>query len=131
MKKKDYLYLLLLTIIPLFILLFVKSQHLIFGNSIDWFNQHVTIDDTLRHAIRNEGTIFPTYLSNLMGGVNIYHFSYYGTLRFDILLGALLIDIKMVDIIIFYQIFLMIVTMITCYLFLKNHLKNNDLCFFT
>ena len=130
MKKKDYLYLLLLTIIPLFMLLFVKSQHLIFGNSIDWFNQHVTIADALRHAIRNEGTIFPTYLSNLMGGVNIYHFSYYGTLRFDILLGALLIDIKMVDIIIFYQVFLMILTMITCYLFLKNHLKNNDLCFF-
>lgn len=39
-----------------------KSQHLLFGNSIDWFNQHVTLADALRHAIRSEGTIFPTYL---------------------------------------------------------------------
>ena len=53
----------------------------------------------------SEGTIFPTYLSNLMSGVNIYHFSYYGTLRFDVLLGALLIHVKMVNIIIFYQVF--------------------------
>ena len=77
MKKKDYLYMLVLTIIPLFMVFIVKSQHLLFGNSIDWFNQHVTLADALRHAIRSEGTIFPTYLSNLMSGVNIYHFSYY------------------------------------------------------
>ena len=74
----------------------------------------------LRHAIRSEGTIFPTYLSNLMSGVNIYHFSYYGTLRFDVLLGALLIHVKMVNIIIFYQVFLMILTLIACYLFFKK-----------
>ncbi len=92
-------------IIPLFMVFIVKSQHLLFGNSIDWFNQHVTLADALRHAIRSEGTIFPTYLSNLMSGVNIYHFSYYGTLRSDVLLGALLIHVKMVNIIIFYQVF--------------------------
>ena len=114
MKKKDYLYMLVLTIIPLFMVFIVKSQHLLFGNSIDWFNQHVTLADALRHAIRSEGTIFPTYLSNLMSGVNIYHFSYYGTLRFDVLLGALLIHVKMVNIIIFYQVFLMILTLIAC-----------------
>ena len=129
MKKKDYLYMLVLTIIPLFMVFIVKSQHLLFGNSIDWFNQHVTLADALRHAIRSEGTIFPTYLSNLMSGVNIYHFSYYGTLRFDVLLGALLIHVKMVNIIIFYQVFLMILTLIACYLFLRNHLKNRYLCF--
>ena len=109
-----------LTIIPLFMVFIVKSQHLLFGNSIDWFNQHVTLADALRHAIRSEGTIFPTYLSNLMSGVNIYHFSYYGTLRFDVLLGALLIHVKMVNIIIFYQVFLMILTLIACYLFFKK-----------
>ena len=129
MKKKDYLYMLVLTIIPLFMVFIVKSQHLLFGNSIDWFNQHVTLADALRHAIRSEGTIFPTYLSNLMSGVNIYHFSYYGTLRFDVLLGALLIHVKMVNIIIFYQVFLIILTLIACYLFLRNHLKNRYLCF--
>ena len=35
----------------------------------------------------------------------------------------------MVNIIIFYQVFLMILTLIACYLFLRNHLKNRYLCF--
>ena len=56
----------------------LKGQHL-FGNSIDWFNQHVMLSDALRQAIRDEGTLFPTYLKNLMSGVNIYYFSYYKT----------------------------------------------------
>ena len=47
MKKKDYLYMLVLTIIPLFMVFIVKSQHLLFVNSNDWFNQHVTLADAL------------------------------------------------------------------------------------
>lgn len=129
MKKKDYIYMLSLTIITIS-LVFVLKRHNLFGNSIDWFNQHVALSDTLRYAIRNEGTLFPTYLKNLMSGINIYYFSYYGYLRPDIILGALLINIKMIDIIMIYSIFLMILTVISCYLFLKNHLKNQEICFF-
>ena len=83
--------------IPLLFLFIITSQNLLFGNKVDWFNQHITIADALRHAIREEGTIFPTYLSHLMSGVNIYYFSYYGSLRFDVLLGALFINVKMID----------------------------------
>lgn len=129
MKKKDYIYLLSLFIITISLVFVLKGQHL-FGNSVDWFNQHVTISDALRQAIRDEGTLFPTYLKNLMSGVNIYYFSYYGYLRPDVLLGALFINIKMIDIISAYSIFLMILTTISCYLFLRNHLKERPLCFF-
>ena len=110
-------------------LFIITSQNLLFGNKVDWFNQHIIIADALRHAIREEGTIFPTYLSHLMSGVNIYYFSYYGSLRFDVLLGALFINVKMIDLFIGYQVFLLILTNLTCYFFLKRHLKRNDLCF--
>ena len=85
-----------LFIITISMIFVLKGQHL-FGNSIDWFNQHVMLSDALRQAIRDEGTLFPTYLKNLMSGVNIYYFSYYGYLRPDVLLGALFINIKMID----------------------------------
>ena len=74
MKKKDYIYMLSLFIITISMIFVLKGQHL-FGNSIDWFNQHVMLSDALRQAIRDEGTLFPTYLKNLMSGVNIYYFS--------------------------------------------------------
>lgn len=129
MKKKDYIYMLSLFIITISLIFVLKGQHL-FGNSIDWFNQHVMLSDALRQAIRDEGTLFPTYLKNLMSGVNIYYFSYYGYLRPDVLLGALFIYLKMIDILSVYCIFLMILTTISCYLFLRNHLKERQLCFF-
>lgn len=129
MKKKDYFYMLSLFMITISLVFVLKGQHL-FGNSIDWFNQHVTISDSLRQAIRDEGTLFPTYLKNLMSGVNIYYFSYYGYLRLDILFGALFIHMKMIDIIIGYSFFLMILTVITCYIFLKRHIKNEEICLF-
>lgn len=130
MKKKDYLYMGLLVSIPLFLIAICMNEHEIFGHSVDWFNQHVILSDALRHTIRKEGTLFPTYISSLMGGVNIYHFSYYGYLRPDVILGALFINIKMIDIIIAYQIFLMMLTGISCYLFLKEHYQNKEICLF-
>ena len=92
MKRKDYLYIFLLIMIPLLFLFIITSQNLLFGNKVDWFNQHITIADALRHAIREEGTIFPTYLSHLMWGVIIYYFCYYVCLRFDVLLWELFIN---------------------------------------
>lgn len=130
MKKKDYLYMLILLVIPLILVNFIVPGDKLFGNSIDWLNQHVMIGDALRHAIREEGTLFPTYLSQLMGGCNIYHFSYYGYLRPDVLLGALLIQVDMIDIIIVYNIFLIILSAISCYLFLRHQNKNNEICLF-
>lgn len=130
MKKKDYLYMFILLIIPLILVYFFVSDGKIFGNTVDWFNQHVMISDTLRHTIRNEGTLFPTYLSNLMNGINIYHFSYYGYLRPDIILGALFIQVEMIDIIIAYSIFCMILSALSCYLFLRYQNKNKEICLF-
>lgn len=102
----------------------------LFGNKIDWYSQHVVIADALRHAIRSEGTLFPTYLKELMGGGNIYHFSYYGYLRPDILIGALLIHINMQTIIIAYSVFMMTLSVLCCYIFLRQHTQDENICIF-
>lgn len=130
MKKKDYLYILILMMIPLILIWGIVPEGKLFGHNVDWLNQHVMIGDALRHAIRKEGTLFPTYLSNLMGGVNIYHFSYYGYLRPDILFGTLFPQLAMIDIIIGYSLFLMILSGISCYLFLRYQYHNKEICLF-
>lgn len=130
MKKKDYLYTLILLTIPILLLFIILPNHKLFGNSVDWLNQHVVLADALRQAIKEEGTLFPTYLPHLMGGINIYHFSYYGYLRPDILLGVLFPQVDMIDIIMGYSIFLMMLTGVSCYLFLRNQNYNQTTCFF-
>lgn len=85
MTRKDKRTLCLLGLLSI-VSVFLLTTH-VFGNRIDWYSQHVVIGDALRHAIRSEGTLFPTYIKELMGGGNIYHFSYYGYLRPDILLN--------------------------------------------
>lgn len=66
----------------------------LFGSSCDWFSQHVSIADTMRQTMREEGTLLIQKLP-LGGGNNIYDFSYYGYLRPDVLLGCLLPQVPM------------------------------------
>lgn len=78
MTKKDKRTICLLGLLSIALVFILTSN--VFGNTIDWYSQHVVIADALRHAIRSEGTLFPTYMKQLMGGGYIYHFSYYGYL---------------------------------------------------
>lgn len=129
MTQKDKRYLCIIASVIILLISFLTSTY-IFGNKIDWYSQHVVIADALRHAIRSEGTLIPTYLKQVMGGGNIYHFSYYGYLRPDILIGALLINVKMQTIIILYSIALMVLTGISCYLFLRKNCEDENICLF-
>lgn len=129
MTQKDKRYLCIITTVIILLIGFLTSTY-IFGNKIDWYSQHVVIADALRHAIRSEGTLLPTYLKQLMGGGNIYHFSYYGYLRPDILIGAMLINVKMQTIIILYSIAMLILTVIGCYLFLRKNCEDENICLF-
>ena len=130
MKKKDYIYISIFIITPLLIIFLCKDNNQIFGNLVDWLNQHVMIGDALRHAIIQQKTPLPTYLPAYNAGMNIFHFSYYGYLRLDILIGAILCHVEMIDILIIYHICLMSLTGICCYVFLKQHIDKQDICFF-
>lgn len=128
MTKKDKRTICLLGLVCIALVLLLTSN--VFGNTIDWYSQHVVIADALRHAIRSEGTLFPTYMKQLMGGGNIYHFSYYGYLRPDILIGALLIHVNMQTIIIAYSVLMMTLSVICCYIFLRQHTDDENICIF-
>ena len=129
MKKKDALYISILMIFPLLLIYVLLGQDHTFGHTVDWLNQHVMISDALRYAMIQQKTPFPTYVPSLMAGMNIFHFSYYGYLRLDVLIGALFSNVKMIDIIIFYQIFLIVLTGVSAYFFLKRHF-HQDISFF-
>lgn len=128
MTKKDKRTICLLGLLSIALVFILTSN--VFGNTIDWYSQHVVIADALRHAIRSEGTLFPTYMKQLMGGGNIYHFSYYGYLRPDILIGALLIHVNMQTIIIAYSVLMLTLSVICCYIFLRQHTDNENICIF-
>ncbi|WP_295287847.1 YfhO family protein [uncultured Catenibacterium sp.] len=128
MTRKDKRTICLLGLVCIALVLLLTSN--VFGNTIDWYSQHVVIADALRHAIRSEGTLFPTYMKQLMGGGNIYHFSYYGYLRPDILIGALLIKVNMQTIIIAYSVLMMTLSVICCYIFLRQHTDDENICIF-
>lgn len=96
----------------------------IFGNDIDWLNQHVAIADLLRSKMRATGTLIPLYISELMGGANPYNFAYYGLLRPDVIIGALFPSVPMLYLVAGYSFILMIATVILSYYFLiKNGIK--------
>ena len=128
MTRKDKRTICLLGLVCIALVLLLTSN--VFGNTIDWYSQHVVIADALRHAIRSEHTLFPTYMKQLMGGGNIYHFSYYGYLRPDILIGALLINVNMQTIIIAYSVLMMTLSVICCYIFLRQHTDDENICIF-
>ena len=60
MTKKDKRTICLLGLLSIALVFILTSD--VFGNTIDWYSQHVVIADALRHAIRSEGTLFPTYI---------------------------------------------------------------------
>ena len=83
----------------------------VFGSNTDWLSQHVTLAETIRSACLEQGTLLPSWI-DLGGGSNGYQFSYYGFLRPDILLGCLLPEISMLNIVIAYMMLLCLVSLL-------------------
>ncbi len=52
MTKKDKRTICLLGLLSIALVFILTSN--VFGNTIDWYSQHVVIADALRHAIRSE-----------------------------------------------------------------------------
>lgn len=65
-----------------------------YGSTTDWYNQHVTLAETIRKVCLEEKTLAPTWIS-LGGGSNGFQFAYYGYYRPDIILGCLMPQVPM------------------------------------
>lgn len=51
-----------------------------YGSTTDWYNQHVTLAETIRNVCMQERTLAPSWIS-LGGGSNGFQFAYYGYYR--------------------------------------------------
>ena len=65
-----------------------------YGSTIDWYDQHVTLAETIRRTCIEEKTLAPAWMT-LGGGSNGFQFAYYGYFRPDIILGCLMPRVSM------------------------------------
>ena len=65
-----------------------------YGSTIDWYDQHVTLAETIRRTCMEEKTLAPAWMI-IGGGNNGFQFAYYGYFRPDIILGCLLPQVPM------------------------------------
>ena len=109
------------SLILLFIILItaVIPDGYVYGSNTDWLGQHVTLAETIRNACLEQHTLLPSWIG-LGGGSNGYQFAYYGFLRPDILIGCLLPQIPMVDIIIGYMTAVYLCSVLLVYIWLKS-----------
>ena len=109
------------SLILLFIILVtaVIPAGCVYGSNTDWLSQHVTLAETIRNACLEQHTLLPSWIG-LGGGSNGYQFAYYGFLRPDILIGCLLPQIPMMDIIIGYMMAVYLGSVLLVYIWLRT-----------
>ena len=108
------------SLILLFIILItaVIPDGYVYGSNTDWLSQHVTLAETIRNACLEQHTLLPSWIG-LGGGSNGYQFAYYGFLRPDIIIGCLLPQIPIVDIIIGYMTAVYLCSVLLVYIWLR------------
>ena len=109
------------SLILLFIILIttVIPDGYVYGSNTDWLSQHVTLAETIRNACLEQHTLLPSWIG-LGGGSNGYQFAYYGFLRPDIIIGCLLPQIPIVDIIIGYMTAVYLCSVLLVYIWLRS-----------
>ena len=66
----------------------IMPEGCFFGSTTDWYDQHVTLAETIRKICLQEKTLAPAWIP-LGGGSNGFQFAYYGYYRPDIIIGCL------------------------------------------
>ncbi len=127
--KKERLYPGVLIILATLVVILSYTPGCLYGSACDWFAQHVSIAETMRQTILEEGTLFPGQLP-LGGGSNIYDFSYYGYLRPDVLISCLIPKVPMETIIVGYSIAGYLCAVFLFYLLLRKMKVNDEAALF-
>lgn len=116
---KKWVYPLLLLVLAALLIILSYRPDSLYGSTTDWFAQHVSIAETMRQTILEEGTLFPGRLP-LGGGSNIYDFAYYGYLRPDVLLSLLFPGVAMETVITVYSVAGYLWSVVLFYFLLKK-----------
>lgn len=123
MKYKKYCFPAALTGLFLLLIILAVPKGYFYGSYTDWLSQHVQLAETIRSACLKQNTLVPAFLP-LGGGSNGYQFSYYGYLRPDILIGCLFPSVPMVYFIIGYMLSGYFCSVLLCYYWLCQHVKD-------
>ena len=122
------LHLLLLAAVGLGLIRLMVPPDRMFGSSVDWYSQHVTIVDAMRKEFYASGNLLPDW-TPLGSGSNFFSFSYYGFLRPDVLLSFALPGVAVETLIQGYAIFEMIAGAWLLYWWVRRHGIERQFCF--
>ena len=122
--KKDIFNILLLIVVFFVVYFCITKNEFLFGSTKDWNQQHYLIPEYFRNLFYKNFDLFPDFAFNLGSGQNIYNFSYYGFLSPVILVSYFLPFISMKSYIIGSTIFMLLLSVVLMYFFIKN--KSNS-----
>lgn len=129
LTKKDYLYMLINIILFIIFISILCENTYLYGSSLDWISQHITIPEYFRTLFYSTKDFLPDFALNLGSGQNIYNLSYYGFLSPIILISYLLPFIPMSTYIIVSTIILCLLSSILIYIFLHKKNFTSEVCF--
>ncbi len=119
LKKIVFNILILIALFFVFYFCITRFKY-IYGSTTDWNIQHYLIPEYFRKLFYATGDLFPDFAFNLGSGQNIYNFSYYGLLSPVILFSYLLPFVGMREYIIGSTIFLLLLSAVLMYFFIKK-----------
>lgn len=122
MKRKDFINLLLLTLLVFIVVIFCIYPNNLFGSTTDWGSQHTMFPEYFRNLFYQTGDLYPDFMPHLGAGQNIYNISYYGLLNPIVLISYFFPFIKMVDFMVIAFIVTILISIYLCYYWL---LKKN------
>ena len=129
LTKKDLIYLWIISLIFLGLIFILSKTTYIYGSTLDWYAQHISIPEYFRTLFYNTHDLLPDFAFNIGSGQNIYNLSYYGLLSPIILISYLFPHVKMMTYLITATIIIVIISTILLYIFLKNKNYSSEVCF--
>lgn len=129
LNKRDYIYLFILIFLFLFIVLFIAGGSYYYGSNTDWNQQHWVFPEYFRNLFYETRDFLPNFAFNLGAGQNIFNFSYYGLFSPIILPSYFLPFVDMRDYIIIISIFLVILSIVLFYIWLRKNRFDSFICF--
>lgn len=128
-KKQDYINILILCLMYLFIIFLITHGKFMYGSKTDWDVQHWAFPEYFRNLFYETKNLIPSFAPNIGGGQNIFYFAYYGLLSPIILLSYLFPKVAMYDYITITSIIIVIISVILFYKWLKNKNYSSKICF--